>query len=93
MVGAASEKVTRDLRSSFLLDRVAADRKVLVTESETRQEVASLASRYNRSVADMEDYLDRNGLLPAIRGELRERKTLAELRGVVRVVPGEAKAG
>lgn len=85
MVGAAAVKVTRDLRASFVLDRIAADRKVLVTESETRQEIAATAARYDRSVAEMEDYMDRNGLMSALRGELREKKTLAELRGVVRI--------
>lgn len=86
LVGAAAERVKRDLRASFLLDRIAADRKVFVTENEMRQEVARIAQRYDRSLAEMEHTLEEQGVLPALRAELRERKTVAELRGVVKVV-------
>jgi trigger factor len=85
LVGAASERVKRDLRASFLLDRIAADRKVFVTENEVRQEVARMAQRYDRSLAEMEAALEQQGILPALRSELRERKTVASLRSVVKV--------
>jgi trigger factor len=92
LVGAAAERVKRDLRASFLLDRVAADRKVFVTENEMRQEVARIAQRYDRSLAEMEHTLQEQGVLPALRAELRERKTVADLRGVVKVVEPAAPA-
>jgi FKBP-type peptidyl-prolyl cis-trans isomerase (trigger factor) len=85
MLGAAATKVTHDLRASFLLDRIATDRKVLVTENEMRQEIGRIAGRYDRSTNDMEEYLQSQGLLSALRGEMRERKTVAELRGVVKI--------
>ncbi len=88
----AETRVRRDLRVSFLLDKIATERKVLVTENETRQEVAAIAARYERTVPEMEDYMERNRLLPALRGELRDRKTLALLRSIVKVVEPAAKA-
>ncbi|MCE9634144.1 MAG: trigger factor [Planctomycetes bacterium] len=91
LVGAAAERVKRDLRASFLLDKVAAERKVFVTESEIRQEIARMAQRYDRSLAQMEATLESQGILAALRSELREKKTVADLRGVVKVVEPEAK--
>jgi trigger factor len=83
--GQAETRVKRDLRLSFLLDKVATERKILVTENEIRQEVAAIAARYDKPVHEMEDYMERNRLLPALRGELRDRKTLGELRKVVKI--------
>jgi FKBP-type peptidyl-prolyl cis-trans isomerase (trigger factor) len=82
----AQSRVQRDLRLSFLLDKIAAERKVFVTENETRQEVAGIAARYGKGLPEMEEYMERNGLLPALRSELRDRKTLRDVRGVVKVV-------
>lgn len=92
--GQAQSKVKRDLRLSFLLDKIAHEKKILVTENETRQELAAMAARYEKSVPEMEDYMERNRLLPSLRSELRDRKTLAELRKVVKVVeaPAESQA-
>jgi trigger factor len=83
--GQAETRVKRDLRLSFLLDKVATERKILVTENEIRQEVAVIAARYEKSLPEMEDYMDRNRLLPALRAELRDRKTLGELRKIVKI--------
>lgn len=84
--GQAQMRVKRDLRLSFLLDKVATERKILVTENEIRQEVALIAARYEKSLPEMEDYMERNRLLPALRAELRDRKTLGELRKIVKIV-------
>lgn len=92
LVGAAAERVKQDLRASFLLDKVAAERKVFVTENEMRQEIGRMSQRYDRTLAEMEHTLEEQGVLPALRSELRERKTVADLRGVVKVVePAGAK--
>ena len=82
----ASGRVTHELRASFVLDRIATDRKVLVTESEVHQELANMAGRYNRTVAEMEEYMERQGLMGSMRSTLRERKTLRELRDVLTIV-------
>jgi trigger factor len=88
----AETKVVRDLRLSFLLDRIATERKVFVTENEVATEVAGVAARYQKSAPEMEEYMERNGLLPALRAELRDRKTLSELRKVVKVVDAATEA-
>lgn len=92
----AEVMVTRNLQSSFILERIAADRKVFVTENEVAQELMTMASRYNRTAAEMQEYVERNGLLQALRGSLKERKTLRELRDVLDIAdaaPGDAPAG
>ena len=91
----AETKVKHDLRLSFLLDSIATDRKVFVTENEIRAEVATMAARYEKSVPEMEDYMERNRLLPALRSELRDRKALGELRKIVKIVdaPKAPEAG
>lgn len=87
----AETRVRRDLRLSFLLDRIATERKILVTENEVRAEVASIAGRYGKAPQEMEDYMERNRLLSPLRAELRERKTLAELRKVVTIADAPAQ--
>lgn len=81
----AETRVTRDLRASFVLERIARDRKVFVTETEVDQEIASMAASYNRSPDEMAAYVERNNLLGSLRSTLKERKTLRELRDVVRI--------
>jgi trigger factor len=83
--GQAKSRVQHDLRLSFLLERISSERKILVTENEVRHEVAGIAQRYEQPAAEMEEYMERNKLLPALRAELRDRKTLAALRKVVKI--------
>lgn len=90
MVGSAAGKVRDDLRTSFLLDRIASDRKVFVTENEMRQEIARIGAGYERNPAEMEAALEKQGVLGALRAELRERKTLAALRSIVQIVEPDA---
>jgi len=91
----AETRVKRDLRLSFLLDTIATERKVFVTENEIRAEVATMAARYEKTVPEMEEYMERNRLLPALRSELRDRKALGELRKVVKITdaPKAPEAG
>jgi trigger factor len=83
--GQAKSRVQHDLRLSFLLERISSERKVLVTENEVRQEIAGIAQRYEKPAAEMEEYMERNKLLPALRAELRDRKTLGALRKIVKI--------
>lgn len=85
MIGAAATKVTHDLRASFLLEKIATERKVFVTENEMRAEIGRIAARYERTANEMEEYFQSQNMLSALRGELRERKTVGELRSLVKV--------
>lgn len=82
----AETKVKRDLRAGFVLDRIAQERKVFVTENEVMAEVANMAAQYNRTPAEMQAYVERNNLDAPLRSSLRERKTLRDLRDVVNLV-------
>jgi trigger factor len=88
----AETRVKRDLRASFVLDKIATERKVFATENEVHQELARMAASYNQSVEDMEDQMIQNGLMSSLRGSIRERKTIAELRGLVTLKDAEPGA-
>ncbi len=83
--GQAAEQVAREFRVAFLVDEAAKARGILVTEGEVDEQVSLMASRYGRPVEEMRRHLDQRGLLPSIRGRLRERKVLDSLRKDVRV--------
>ena len=84
--GQAQARVKRDLRLSFVLDKIATERKILVTETEIRHEIAAMAARYEKTSQEMEDYMERNRLLASLRAELRDRKTLGEMKKIVKIV-------
>lgn len=88
----AETRVTRDLRAGFILDKIATEKKVFVTENEVLQEIASMAAQYNRTPTEMHGYIERNNLEAPLRSTLRERKTLRELREIVQIRDGEATA-
>jgi FKBP-type peptidyl-prolyl cis-trans isomerase (trigger factor) len=77
---------------SFVLDKIASERKILVTETEIRTEIAAIAARYQKTPQEMEDYMERNRLVPALRAELRDRKTLAAAKKLVKVVDAAPEA-
>ncbi len=88
----AETRVKHDVRASFVLDRVATSRKVFATETEVAQEISRMSVAYDRTPEEMEDQMREQGLLPSLRASLRERKTLAELRKLVKVTEPAAPA-
>ena len=52
-----------------------------------------MASRYNRTPDEMEAYMERQELMSSLRGTLRERKTVRELRNVVKIEDAAPTAG
>ena len=88
----AETRVKRDLRASFVLDKIATERKVFATENEVHQELARMAASYHRSVEEMEDQMLQNGLMSSLRASIRERKAIGELRKLVTLKESEAAA-
>lgn len=83
------EDVERRLKALFLLDKIAADRKVFATEDEVEQAVASLAMRRGRDTAEVRAELEKNGMLGRLRYELRLDKTRTLLRSKAEVIDAE----
>ncbi len=81
----AETRVSRDLRASFVLDRIATERKVFATETEVQQSLAGMATSYNRSTQEMENEMEERGMMASLRSSIRERKTLADLRKTISV--------
>ena len=84
----AEGRVTRDLRASFVLDKVASARKVFATETEVHRELASMGAAYNQSAEAMAEYMERNNLMTSLRASIRERKTIDGLRDLVQITEG-----
>ena len=84
------ERARRDLVEIFVLEKIASTRRIYVTENEVLAEIANMAAQYNRTPAEMMAYVERNNLAAPLRSSLRERKTLRELRDVVKLVDAPA---
>ncbi len=87
----AEGRVMHDLRASFVLDRIASEKKVFATETEVQEELARMAGSYNLTADQMEEQMAEQGLLSSLRSSIRERKTIGELRHLVAIT--DAKPG
>jgi trigger factor len=83
--GSAKEHVGREFRVAFLVEELAKQKGIFVTEGEVDEQVALMAGRYGRTPEEMRRYLEQRDIVPSIRGRLRERKVLEALRKDVKV--------
>jgi trigger factor len=75
----AREQVARDLRLSFVLEKVAATLSVEVTDEEVNTEIARMAKMYNRRFDRVRDDLQGNGLLDQLAEHIRQDKCIERL--------------
>lgn len=78
--------VERRLKGVFLLDRIAKENKVYVTEDEVEHAVQAMAARYGRPVAEVQKDLEEQGGLQRLRFDLRMDKARKWLKSKVEVV-------
>ncbi|MBU0640152.1 MAG: trigger factor [Planctomycetes bacterium] len=91
---AATEQVNRDLKLGFILEKVAEDLGVEVTDEEVNTEIARIARLYNRRFDRVRDDLQKRDLLPQLAEQIRHDKCIALLlqdARVVEVTPEEAE--
>ncbi len=86
------EKAIRDLKTFFVLERVANQEKIFPTEDEVRQQVAVMAASHDSTTSRMMDVLSKQGLLPELRIQIREAKTIQYLLGKARIEEEEGSA-
>jgi len=72
----AQAEVQRELKLSFILDKIAADREVEVTDEELNTAIARMAQLYNRRFDRVRDDLQNRGLLKQLVEQLRQNKTV-----------------
>jgi trigger factor len=70
------ERAERDVRGSFILDRIAEAEKMEVADAELDQEISQLAERSGVAVDVLRARLTKEGSLDSIREQVRNRKAL-----------------
>lgn len=75
----ASEEVARELRLSFILEKVAEQLGAEVTDEEVNTEIARMAQMYNRRFDRVRDDLQSRGLLGQLVEQIRQDKCVTRL--------------
>jgi trigger factor len=78
--------VERRLKGVFLLDKIAKEQKIFATEDEVRQAVSQMAAQHNRSEAELEAEMEKQGGIVRLRFDIRLDKARKWLRSKVEVV-------
>jgi trigger factor len=86
----AKEQVASGLKLGFILDKVAEQLKVEVTDEEVNTEIARMARLYNRRFDRVRDDLRNRGLLDQLVEQIRQSKCVAQLLKDARLVTAEA---
>lgn len=70
------EEAARDVRAMLILDRIAEQEGIEVSDAEVEAEIARWAAQRQMSVSDLRSRLTKEGGLDTIRNEIRRRKAL-----------------
>ncbi len=87
----AKEQVAAGLKLGFILEKVAEQLKVEVTDEEVNTEIARIARLYNRRFDRVRDDLQNRGLLDQLVEQIRQSKCVAQLLKDARLVSAEAQ--
>jgi len=79
----ASERVT----VNYILNRIADEEKVAVTQADVEQRIAEMAQRYGSTPEKMKEELAKRGSLDQLRGSLRLDKTVDLLHASAKITP------
>lgn len=83
---ASKERAAREFKTYFILEKIAEQEKIFATEAEVRAQVAAMAASYNTTVQRMRDILRKQGVLPELRVQIREAKTVQYLIEKAKIV-------
>lgn len=86
----AQEEVGNELKLEFILEKVAEQRSVEVTDEEVNTEIARMARLYNRRFDRVRDDLQGRGLLSQLVEQIRHAKCVALLLEDAKFVAAEA---
>ncbi|HSE98368.1 MAG TPA: trigger factor, partial [Blastocatellia bacterium] len=70
------ERAGREVRLTFILNRIAENEKIEASEDEVNQEIARIAEGTRQSPASLRARLTKEGVLDSIREQVRSRKAL-----------------
>jgi len=83
--------VNRDLKLDFILDKVAEQLEVGVTDEEVNTEIARMARLYNRRFDRVRDDLQKRGLLVQLAEQIRQDKCVQLLLQDAKIVEAAPK--
>ena len=86
----ARTSIEADMRRFFLLDRLATEEAVEVTEAEMLQAVNEIAQAYGRPVEEVIGSLQHGGRLGELSTQIRHRKAREAVRGAATLVEDES---
>jgi trigger factor len=89
----AREQAVRDLKLSFILDKVAEQLEVQVTDEEVNTQIALMARRYNRRFDRVRDELQQQGLLSQLAEQIRQDKCVTRILEDANIVGTTAEEG
>lgn len=73
---ASEESVVKDFKLSLVIDRIAEEEKIFVTEDDVNQRINWLAGMYGIAPALMKKHLEKINSMSSLRHQLKEHKTL-----------------
>ena len=80
----------RYVKLSFILDRIAEQESVAVTQDEVVGHLWQLAQRWKKDPAEVRKFLDAQGLWPSVVSTIRQEKTVAWLLKAAKITNGAA---
>ena len=101
---AQRERAEREVRGSFVLDRIAETEKVEVTEDELEREIETIAHSFGQETDALRARLTKDGAIDSIKEQVRNRKALdiviasadlktEEIQGLTRTEPTPGDEG
>jgi len=76
ILNASADSVMRELKASLILNRIAEEEKIFVTENEVEQRINDISRTYNTDSERIRKQLERQGSLSSLRSDMRESKVL-----------------
>ena len=80
----------RHVKLGFILDRIAEQERVAVTQDELVGRLWQLAQRWKKDPAEVKHLLDRQGLWPSVVSTIRQEKTIALVLAAAAIENGSA---
>jgi trigger factor len=83
----AAQSASERVAVNYILNRIADEEKVAVTQADVEQRIAEMAHRYGATPEKMKDELAKRGTLDQLRGSLRLDKTVDLLLASAKITP------
>lgn len=81
----AESEAIRRVKFSFILEEIAQRENIQVSEGDLDKRIEAIAQRSGKAKDEIKQYLDREDLIPGLRAELRDKKTVELLLNQAKV--------